>query len=151
MKPNLMVAAIAAAVALGVGGATAFVMTRTGGEKNVVSKPGRLPIDANARYVSLDKLIVMLRGNEGTARPRYLVLDLVFSASDAKSEKHVKEHLPVLRATAYSALAERTPAEVQRMGPTELAALLNKEYEHAYGGADRTPFDKVLVTKVMMD
>ncbi len=152
MKTNLMVIGVAAAVAVGVGGATAFVMTRSA-DTSVAStkKPGRLPIDAKARYVPLDKLIVMLRAAEGASRPRYVVLDLVFSASDAKSEKQVREHLPVLRATAYSVMAERTAADVQRMGPIELAAVLNKEYEHAYGGADRTPFDKVLVTKVMMD
>ncbi|WP_175885463.1 flagellar basal body-associated FliL family protein [Burkholderia sp. BCC0044] len=152
MKPNLMTAAIAIAVAAGVGGATAFVMTRTAGTQPVVStQPARLPIDAGARYVPLERLIVMLRGSEGDMRPRYLVLDLVFSARGARHEKQVREHLPVLRATAYSALAGRTSAEVLRMGPIELAALLDNAYEHAYGGVDRRPFDKVMVTKVMMD
>ncbi len=151
MKTNVMVIGVAAAVAVGVGGGTAFVMTRNADAPAVTPKKGRLPIDAKARYVPLEKLIVMLRAAEGASRPRYVVLDLVFSASDAKSEKQVREHLPVLRATAYSVMAERTAADVQRLGPIELAAVLNKEYEHAYGGADRTPFDKVLVTKVMMD
>ena len=152
MKQNLMMIAIAAAIAVGAAGVTAFVVTRGGNPAGTVAaKPPRLPIDAQARYVSLDKLIVMLRSTEGSARPRYVVMDLVFSATDAKREKQVKEPLPVLRATAYSVLAERTAAEIQRMGPVDLAAMLNKEYEHGYGGADRTPFDKVLVTKVMMD
>ncbi|HGL4260758.1 hypothetical protein KDW07_25445 [Burkholderia dolosa] len=30
-------------------------------------------------------------------------------------------------------------------------ALSSDAYEHMYGGADRMPFDKVMVTKVMMD
>lgn len=151
MKGNLMVAAIAAAVAVGVAGATAFVMSRNHAPSVISLKPGQLPIDAKARYVSLDKLIVMLRGSEGSARPRYLVMDLVFSAADAKHEKQVRDQLPVLRATAYRTLAAHTPADVQRMGPTEFAALLRAEYESAYGAVDRVPFDQVLVTKVMMD
>jgi len=152
MKKNLMVVGVAAAVAVGVGGATAFLMARTQSTNTVVlSKNGRLPIDAKARYVSLDKLIVMLRGTEGSPRPRYLVVDLVFSAADGKREKQVREQLPVLRAAAYRALAERTPADMQRMGPVELAVLLRTEYEGAYGGNASVPFDQVMVTKVMMD
>ena len=151
MKGNLIVAAIAAAVAVSVAGATAFVMTRNNAQNVASTKPGQLPIDAKARYVPLDKLIVMLRGTEGSARPRYLVMDLVFSAADAKLEKQVRDQLPVLRATAYRTLATQTPADVQRMGPVDFSNLLRAEFESAYGAGNRVPFEQVLVTKVMMD
>jgi len=151
MKRNLMIAAIVAVAALAAAGATAFAMKGTG--KAAVdedTRPARLEVSDTTRYVPLDKLVVMLR-NEGGSRPHYLMMDLAFATSDAKREKQVKEHLPMLRAAAYRTLAERTPADVVRMRPAELAQVLTGEYASVYGSARRMPFDQVLVTKVMMD
>ncbi|CAJ0819431.1 MULTISPECIES: flagellar basal body-associated FliL family protein [Ralstonia] len=156
MKKNLMIAAIAVAVVLATAGATAFTMSRMNGASAasaapVVPAPARNAISDEARYVSLEKLVVMLRNDGPGARPRHLVMDLVFVAANAKQEKAVREQLPILRATAFRAFAEHTPDEVVRMHPDDFEAALDKEYAAAYGRTNRMPFEQVLVTKAMMD
>ena len=152
MKKIGIIAAIIVVAALAAAGATAFAMKRMGGAVPEAAQPqARVAISDGARYVPLEKLVVMLRNDVAGARPRHLVMDLVFVAADAKREKLVREQLPILRATAFRAFAERTPDEVARMHPDDFESALDKEYTAAYGRGDRAPFEQVLVTKAMMD
>lgn len=152
MKKIGIVAGIIVVAALAAAGATAFAMKRMGGSApEAAQPPARVSISDGARYVPLEKLVVMLRNDTAGARPRHLVMDLVFVAANAKREKAVREQLPILRATAFRAFAERTPDEVAQMHPDDFEAALDKEYALAYGRNERAPFDQVLVTKAMMD
>ncbi|MFH5254422.1 flagellar basal body-associated FliL family protein [Burkholderia semiarida] len=142
------IAAGVAVIALGGTGAAMLAMRTpfVGG-----GSPKAAPSTADAaRYVSLDKLVVMLRSAEA-ARPRYMSIDLVFTASDEKAEKRVREQLPLLRALSYQALSEKTVADVMRMKPADFSILLNKTYEPTFGSKDARPFADVLVAKVIVD
>lgn len=104
----------------------------------------------DARYLPLEKLVVMLRADTAT-RPRYLLIDLVFKTEAGKNEKLAREQLPLLRAVSYQALSEYSAAEVMKMRPADYSKCLKSAYTKAYGAADEWPFSEVLVSKVMVD
>jgi len=104
---------------------------------------------ADSRFVTLDKLIVMLRAPEAT-RSRYLALDLVFQ-TDAKQEKQVKDQLPLLRSAAYRALSGYSMDDIRAMDVDQLSAVLQDAYTKVYGGAAAVPFSNVQVGKQMLE
>src|SRR3954470_21966378 len=77
-----------------------------------------------SRYVTLDKVIVMLRRGPHDTEAHYLSADLVLATNDEK-EKHTKEHLPLLRSIAVSALSGYTLADASNMTVEQYAAHLN--------------------------
>jgi flagellar FliL protein len=64
------------------------------------------------KYVTLDKVIVMLRRLPGEAESHYLSTDLVLATEPAK-EKETKENLPLLRSVAVRTLSAYTMAEAE--------------------------------------
>ncbi|AKE05347.1 flagellar basal body protein [Burkholderia sp. AU29985] len=134
---------------MALGGAGAAVLL-TGGQFGGTAAPKAAADVDTARYVSLDKLVVMLKA-DGAARPRYMSIDLVFTAATEKSEKRVREQLPLLRALSYQALSEYSAADVLRMRPTDMSDRLNGAFAAAFGTEEARPFTDVLVAKVMVD
>jgi flagellar FliL protein len=65
------------------------------------------------KYITLDKVIVMLRNGEGETGSHYLAVDLVFK-TPPKTEKLTKEHLPLLRSVAVRSLSNQTRAQATR-------------------------------------
>jgi flagellar FliL protein len=63
------------------------------------------------KYVTLEKVIVMLRRGPGEAEIHYLSTDLVLSVEAAK-EKETKENLPLLRSLAVRTLSAYTMAKL---------------------------------------
>jgi flagellar FliL protein len=103
------------------------------------------------RYVTLDKVLVMLRGNEGASVPHYLALDVVFKTLPAQ-EKRVKEHLPLLRTVAVKALSAYTLEGARAMTVPEFAAALNQAYREAYAAERReAPFAEALIGKLIIE
>ncbi|WP_152034526.1 hypothetical protein [Burkholderia contaminans] len=149
MKPSGTWIAIGVAV-LTLGGAGA-AMLLTGGRLGDTAAPKTAAADIDtARYVSLDELVVMLKA-DGAARPRYMSIDLVFTTATEKSEKRVREQLPLLPALSYQALSEYSAAHVLRMRPTDMSEGLNGAFATAFGTEEARPFTDVLVAKVMVD
>jgi flagellar FliL protein len=150
-----MMAAIAGAVvvsALGAGGAVWWFMPKpaaaAGADKKVeADKPKE---GKPAKYVTLDKVIVMLRRgpNEDT---HYLSTDLVLATSPAK-EKETKENLPLLRSLAVRTLSSYTMAEASTMTVENYAEQLNQSFNAAYEHEHtEKPFSEVMIGKLIIE
>ena len=107
--------------------------------------------DKPAKYVTLDKVIVMLRRGPNEASAHYLSADLVL-ATTADQEKQTKEHLPLLRAVAVRALSSHTLADASAMTVEQFAAQLNKTFDASYASEERDkPFDEVMIGKLIIE
>ncbi len=113
---------------------------------------GTAPTDMRAyRYVSLDKIIVMLRGAEGEPVSHYLAVDLVLKTPEA-NEKITRDQLPLLRSVAVGALSDYTLERVRRMTIEELTAVINAAFTQAYAN-DRAgkPFTEAMIAKLIIE
>ncbi len=107
--------------------------------------------DEPVKYVTLDKVIVMLRRAPNEAQAHYLSTDLVL-ATDEKREKLTKDHLPLLRAVAVRALSAHTLAEASGMTVEQYAEQLNKTFDANYASEEREkPFDEVMIGKLIVE
>jgi flagellar FliL protein len=104
-----------------------------------------------AKYLTLDKVIVMLRRNPGDAVSHYLSADLVVSTT-ADKEKECKEHLPLLRSVAVKALSGLPMAKAESMSIEQFAEELNKAFEATYARDKRErPFTEVMIGKLILE
>jgi flagellar FliL protein len=152
-----MIIAITGAVlvsAAGAGGAVWWFMPKPVTVANAADgkkKPGPEKKDGKpAKYVTLDKVIVMLRrGPEDTTH--YLSADLVLATTGDK-EKETKENLPLLRSLAVRTLSGYTMADASAMTVDKYAAALNESfnanYEHEH--TDK-PFSEVMIGKLIIE
>ena len=107
--------------------------------------------DEPVKYVTLDKVIVMLKRGPNEATTHYLSTDLVL-ATDAKGEKPTKEHLPLLRAIAVRSLSSFTLAQASSMTVEQVAAQLNKTFDANYESEEREkPFGEVMIGKLIVE
>jgi flagellar FliL protein len=107
--------------------------------------------DKPAKYVTLDKVIVMLKRGPNDTVNHYLSTDLVLS-TDEEGEKSTKEHLPLLRAVAVRALSAHTVTEASGMTVEQYAEQLNKTFDASYASEDREkPFGQVLIGKLIVE
>jgi flagellar FliL protein len=118
------------------------------------AQPAVAEIDTDkepARYVTLDKVIVMLKRNAGDAQAHYISTDLVLSTT-AENEKQTKEHLPMLRSVAVRALSSYAMTEASAMTVEQFAERLNSSFEATYA-ADRAakPFSEVMIGKLIIE
>lgn len=114
----------------------------------------RTPAEADVRayrYVSLDKIIVMLRGTEGEPVSHFLAVDLVFKTPQ-ETERVTREQLPLLRSVVVSALSNYTLERVRQMTLEELAGVINAAFTQAYA-SDRAgkPFTEAMISKLIIE
>ncbi len=103
------------------------------------------------KYVTLDKVLVMLRGPNGSAVSHYMAVDIVFKALP-EQEKRTKEHLPLLRTVAVKALSVHTVESASAMSVEDFALLLNKAYQASYAAERREPpFAEALIGKLIIE
>mgnify|MGYP000312410525 CR=1 FL=1 len=104
-----------------------------------------------ARYVTLDKVIVMLKRNTGDTQAHYISTDLVLSTTE-ENEKKAKEHLPMLRTVAVRALSSYALNEASAMTVEQFAERLNSSFEATYA-AEKTekPFSEVMIGKLIIE
>lgn len=122
-----------------------------GAEATAKAAPKKEKSDAPAKYVTLDKVIVMLRRSPNETSTHYLSTDLVL-ATDAKGEKPTKEHLPLLRAIAVRSLSSFTLAQASSMTVEQVAAQLNKTFDASYASDEREkPFGEVMIGKLIVE
>jgi flagellar FliL protein len=135
-------------VAVGVGAGTTWWLMK-GGNAAAAPAPEQDPRDF--KYVSLEKVIVMLRGGAGEPVPHYLALDLVFK-TPLEDERVTREHLPLLRSIAVKALSNLTMDNASRMSVEELTTSINQAYAETYA-ADRSgrPFVDVMIGKLIVE
>lgn len=150
MKAKLIIAfaGVAVAAAAAAGGAM-WYMTPAPAEGSVAARPA--PEKKPTRYVTLDKVIVMLRRAPTEQAAHYLSVDLVLATTPAE-EKEAKEQLPLLRSIAVSALSARTLAEASSMTVDQYAAELNKVFNANYEKENHVkPFSEVMVGKLIIE
>lgn len=104
-----------------------------------------------ARYVTLDKVIVMLRRSPGEGQAHYISTDLVLSTT-AEQEKKAKDDLPMLRSVAVRALSTHTMNAASAMTVEQYAAQLNNTFTATYA-KEKTdkPFSEVMIGKLIIE
>lgn len=110
------------------------------------------PVEAKEyKYVSLDKVIVMLRDHAGAPLSHYLAVDLVFKTTP-EDEAITKEHLPLLRSIALRALSAYPMEQARLMSIDQFSAVVNKAFSSAYAreGQPR-PFREAMIGKLIIE
>lgn len=110
------------------------------------------PVDTREyRYVSLDKVIVMLRAREGGPLSNYMAVDLVFK-TPVKAEAITKQQLPKLRSVAVAALSELTLERASMLGIAELTDFLQQAYGESFERESReSPFTEVMLGRLVIE
>ena len=110
------------------------------------------PVDTREyRYVSLDKVIVMLRAREGGPLSNYMAVDLVFK-TPVKAEANVKQQLPRLRSLAVASLSKLTLERASMLSIPELTDFLQKAYGEGFSRESReAPFAEVMVGRLVIE
>jgi flagellar FliL protein len=155
MSKMKMIIAIAGAVivsAAGAGGAVWWFMPKPATAGTVKKAEPDKPKDGKPlKYVTLDKVIVMLRRGPDDSDTHYLSTDLVLSTEVSK-EKETKENLPLLRSLAVRTLSGYTMREASNMTVEQYAEQLNKSfdanYEHEH---TEKPFVQVMIGKLIIE
>jgi flagellar FliL protein len=157
MKTSKLILVVMAAslLSLGLGGAGAWWLVKSSLAKSVdpaTEEPVVEIVDTRAfRYVSLDKIIVMLRNNAGEPVSHYLALDLVFSTPE-DAEGTTRAHLPLLRSIAVSALSKLTVQSAGALTVEELSQRINDAYTEAYANDPAgKPFSRAMISKLIIE
>lgn len=149
MKKILLIAGVASLLVLGSGGAAAWWFLKPhGGEHTEEVKK----VDKTVyKYVSLDKVLVMLRGREGEPLSHYLAVDIVFKTAVDK-EKVTKDHLPLLRSVAVKALSAHTLESAGKLTIEQYTDELNAAFDKNYDEDHREkPFTVAMVGKLIIE
>lgn len=106
---------------------------------------------SQSSYVSLDKIVVMLRTQEPKPGNDYLSLELVFR-TDKTHEKSVRADLPMLKGVAVRTLSKLDVDRAKAMSIEEWTELLATDLMAAY--VDRPTlrrFDQVMVSRLIIE
>jgi flagellar FliL protein len=103
------------------------------------------------KFLTLDKVIVMLRRGPGDSETHYLSADLVIATTEEK-EKLTKDHLPLMRSIAVSTLSSFPMDKAQTMTVQEYAEQINKAFNISYEREQmEKPFTEVMVGKLIIE
>lgn len=152
MKTIIAIAGAVIISAAGAGGAVWWFMPKPAVAANAEKKHAEKPKEGKpVKYVTLDKVIVMLRRGPNEAESHYLSTDLVL-ATEPDKEKETKENLPLLRSLAVRTLSSFTMAEASTMTVEKYAEQLNRSFNADY---ERThtekPFAEVMIGKLIIE
>jgi len=149
---KLLIGGALALLVVGGAGAAAWWKLKGPGAQHGAEPPAEAAADPiEYKYITLDKVIVMLRNGEGETGSHYLAVDLVFK-TPPKTEKLTKEHLPLLRSVAVRSLSNQTRAQATTMTVDQLAARLNQAYAAAYRAEHREmPFAEAMIGKLIVE
>lgn len=157
-KKVIIIFAAVAVLAAGVAGGAVWYMSKGGEEhateeKEVKKKPKKeeKKSELPPKYLTVDKVVVMLKHEPSDTVTHYLSADLVV-ATDAKREKETKENLPMLRSVAVKTLSNLPMASARVMTIDQFAGELNKAFDHAFEQEGREkPFDEVMIGKLIVE
>lgn len=103
------------------------------------------------KYVSLEKVIVMLRRPPGDNASHYLAMDLVFKAP-TDTEAATREQLPLLRSIAVKDLSSMTLQSANSMTIEELTGRLNRAFVQSYAPQRAVqPFTEAMIGKWIVE
>jgi len=134
------------------GGAMWYLAPAQSGKAGAAAETPKKALEKKpTKYVTLDKVIVMLRRAPSEAAAHYLSVDLVL-ATTTEQEKEAKEHLPLLRSIVVSSLSTHTLAEANAMTVDQYAALLNQTFNANYEKENHEkPFSEVMIGKLIIE
>ncbi|OEZ96940.1 flagellar basal body-associated FliL family protein [Duganella sp. HH101] len=152
----VLVAVVGAAVA----GGAVWYMSKGKDEPAAVAdgKPAKKPAKKEEKedksppkYLTVDKVIIMLKRQPGDTLTHYMSADLVITTTE-KKEKEAKEQLPMLRSVAVRTLSNLPMATAQVMTIDQFAGELNKAFEATYEHEGREkPFSEVMIGKLIIE
>jgi flagellar FliL protein len=103
------------------------------------------------KYLTVDKVIVMLRRQPNDSQTHYMSADLVVTTTEEK-EKAAKEDLQLLRSIAVKQLSGLELPQAQAMTIDQYAAGLNKAFDDDYAAEKREkPFSEVMIGKLIIE
>jgi flagellar FliL protein len=152
MKTIIAIAGAVIISAAGAGGAVWWYMPKPAAAAGAEKKQADKPKEAKpVKYVTLDKVIVMLRRGPNESDTHYLSTDLVLATLPDK-EKETKENLPLLRSLVVRTLSNYTMAEASSMTVDKYAEQLNRSFNASYeqNHAER-PFEEVMIGKLIIE
>jgi flagellar FliL protein len=166
-KIKIAMALLAVAVfmaAIGAAAAWYGLRSRPGALAAVMAAPAAAPASQAAapapapaldtrvqKYVTLEKVIVMLRREQADAVTHYLALDLVFRTTE-DSERTTRDHLPMLRSVAVKTLAALSVEKAGAMTIDEYAAEINRAFTETYAAERREkPFSEAMIGKLIIE
>ncbi|MRW90746.1 flagellar basal body protein [Duganella sp. FT80W] len=152
---------LVAVVGAGVAGGAVWYMSKgkedaaeEHGDKDAKKKPAKKEekkSEEPPKYLTVDKVVVMLKPAPGDNLTHYLSADLVV-ATTAKREKEAKENLPLLRSVAVRTLSGLPMATAKVMTIDQFAGELNKAFDAAFEAEGREkPFDEVMIGKLILE
>ncbi|NYE59741.1 flagellar FliL protein [Duganella sp. 1224] len=160
MKNMKVIIAIVLAVVVGgaVAGGAVWYMSKGGDEQTADAKDSKKKpkkeekkSEEPPKYLTVDKVVVMLKHQPDETVTHYLSADLVVSTS-AKREKEAKETLPMLRSVAVRTLSDLPMSSARVMTIDQFAAALNKAFDHEFEEEGREkPFDEVMIGKLIVE
>jgi flagellar FliL protein len=104
-----------------------------------------------AKYISLEKVIVMLRRGPDDSESHYLSTDLVLTTT-VKQEKEAKEHLPLLRSIVVKTLSSYGMDKASTMTVDDLAKEISVAFDEAYEKDKmEKPFTDVAIGKLIIE
>lgn len=154
-KNGLLLLGVLLLVAGGAGGGTWVYMNSrpaaSGGAPAKVVHEAPKGEAKEFRYITLDKIIVMLRDDSGGPAAHYLSADLVFRTTE-ESEKKVKEQLPYLRSLTVGTLSAYSVGKAGQMTVDQYRKVLSDAFAAAYArdGQER-PFLDVMVGRLIIE
>lgn len=107
--------------------------------------------EKDLKYLTLEKCIVMLRQDDGTASSHFLMVDLVFKIKKDREEL-VKEQLPYLRSLTVGILSRLTVQKAGAMSTEQYRQLLRLAFKNAYAASHQDkPYLDVLIGKLIIE
>ncbi|HJV05942.1 MAG TPA: flagellar basal body-associated FliL family protein [Chromobacteriaceae bacterium] len=153
MNIKTWVMAVSLGMAVAAAGATATWFVLKGPQhKATAEAPETVAQDKTVyKYLSVDKVIVMLRDPADSAQPHYLAVDLVIKVA-AEKEAETKEQLPLLRSIALRSLSNYVLDKARSMTVDQTTAALNKAFDEDYvrSHSDK-PFKTALISKLIIE
>jgi flagellar FliL protein len=103
------------------------------------------------RYLTVEKVIVMLKRSPTDTESHYLSTDLVVTTTE-EQEKHCKDHLPLLRSIAVRALSSYPMEKAQTMTVEQITEQLNRAFDAEYASEKaEKPFSEVMLGKLIIE
>jgi flagellar protein FliL len=149
----ILVGVVISLLLLAVGGGAAWWILRPHNAKQEQGQEqAKVEVDKREyKYVSLEKVIVMLRGKAGEPMSHYLAVDLVFK-TPLEHEKTTKEHLPLLRSVAVKALSTYPLERASLMTVEEFATDINRAFSQRYAAEHaEKPFAEAMIGKLIIE
>ncbi|HEY1150893.1 MAG TPA: flagellar basal body-associated FliL family protein [Pseudoduganella sp.] len=150
-KKLVVILAVVGLVAAGAAGGAVWLLKSDGGKAGAAKTEAKKEEAKPVKYLTVEKVIVMLRRNPGDTVTHYMSADLVVT-TPLEQEKETKEQLPMLRSVAVRTLSALPMEKASTMTIDQFAEELNKAFDEVYAKEQRErPFKEVMIGKLILE